>query len=108
MDEKTAQTPNIESQPQAAPAVVKGSGGNRNLILAIGVLIVGAVIIAAIFIVAFPSQQAETPLTTTQTKQLTDITKTSDLNAASSELDSTNLDSYQSDLNQISASATSF
>lgn len=115
MDEqKVDQTPSADTQQplgesQVTGAVVKPDGGNRNLMLAIGALIIGAVIIAGVFVVAFPQQQAEiTPVTTSQTKSVTNITKTSDLNAASSELDSTNLDSYQSDLNQIDASAASF
>lgn len=110
MDEQQVeQTPNIETQPQATPAVVKSAGDNRNLMLAIGALIVGAVIIAGVFVVAFPQQQAETPVTTTsQTKQVTDIIKTSDLSSASSELDSADLDSFQNDLNQIDSSAAAF
>lgn len=109
-EQPTEQTPNIETQTPVTPVAVKGASGTRNLLLAIGALIVGAVIIVGIFIVAYPSGQEETttPVITSQTKQVTDITKTSDLNATSSELDSTNLDSYQSDLNQIGADAASF
>ncbi len=110
MDEQQVeQTPNIETQPQVTGAVVKPAGGNRNLMLAIGALIVGAVIIAGVFVAAFPQQQAETPVTTTsQTKQVTDITKTSDLDTVSSEIDSADLDSFQNDLNQIDSSAAAF
>lgn len=100
MDEQTQPAPVAEAQPQ----VIKTKTINRNLILAIVALVIGAVIIATIFIISYPKQTTETSVNTTKATQVTSVTKTSDLDTATAELNSANLDSYQNDLNQINSS----
>lgn len=107
MDENNVVANPVPETPSAPGP--KTAGGHKYLILAIMVLVVGAVIIGAIFLIAFP-KQTETGLDNTipQTKQVSDVTKTTDLDTASSELNSTDLDSYQTDLNQIDSISSTF
>lgn len=100
----------VENQVTEQPVVnQKPASGNKNLLLAVMVLIVGAAIIGAIFLIAFPGEkQTDTDTGQTQTKTVTEITKTSDLDTADKELDSAELDNYQNDLNQIDSSAKDF
>lgn len=106
MDEnKPVENPVVE-QPSVNPKAV---GGNKNLLLAVMVLVFGAAIIGAIFLISFPGEKkTETGTAQTQTKQVTDVTKTADLDTADKELDSAQLDNYQSDLNQIDSQSSQF
>ncbi len=107
MDENTI--PPVENTIVAQPQVIeKPASGNKYFILVVMALIVGAGLIAAIFLIAFPKETTVTQTETTQTKQVTDITKTADLDAVSTEVDSADLDSFQNDLNQIDSSAAAF
>ncbi len=111
MDENTQEQnkPVEAAQASVVSAPVAKSGGKRNLFLAILVLIVGAVLISGIFIAAFPSQQEDSStVTKTESTEVSDISKTADLDTATSEIDETNLDNYQSDLDQIDSDSASF
>ena len=102
MDETKPVENTVVEQPQVSQ---KPASDSKNLIMAVTALIVGAALIAAIFLIAFPNETKTVSETaTTETKQVTNITKTSDLDTASQELNSTNLDQYQTDLNQIPTS----
>jgi aryl-phospho-beta-D-glucosidase BglC (GH1 family) len=107
MDEKIVEptTAQVIEQPQVAVNPVQHTNGHKNLILAVIALVVGALIIGGIFMVAYPKETStETTVTPVATKTLTNVNKTSDLDTANQELNSTNLDQYQTDLSQIPTS----
>lgn len=111
MDEepKVEQNNIPEEKPQKAENPVVPTGSQRNLILAIVALVVGAIIISAIFVISLPNDTANnTETVSSQTTNVKDINKTSDLDTASKELDSVDLDGYVNELKQNDADTSGF
>lgn len=106
-DQKVEQNMPAEKAQVATNPTVPASS-HRNLILAIGALIVGAVIISAILVVSLPKEEETIVPIPSKTNTVTNINKTSDLDTASSELDSVDLDGYVNELKQNDTDASQF